>query len=123
MDTGPGDEWYSGICALVDAAARDMAAMPHSQHSLESQPGFQSMLLEFALSAKIISPDHPAVASLTRLLLRSTHLEHAVPPEMFDSLKAFGVTKQVCSKARLFVPRADARNAPCQSESEAQTIP
>ncbi|KAJ1451006.1 hypothetical protein M885DRAFT_570495 [Pelagophyceae sp. CCMP2097] len=31
MDSGEGDERYSGLCALVDAAARDMAAMPHIQ--------------------------------------------------------------------------------------------
>ncbi|KAJ1447079.1 hypothetical protein M885DRAFT_576589 [Pelagophyceae sp. CCMP2097] len=72
-----GDERHSGLCARVDASAREMAAMPHSQRTLEFQPEFQSMLLEFALSAKIISPDHPAVASLTRLLLRVIHMEHS----------------------------------------------
>ncbi|KAJ1447894.1 hypothetical protein M885DRAFT_575219 [Pelagophyceae sp. CCMP2097] len=72
-----------------------MAAMPHSQHTLEFQPELQSMLLEFALSAKIIAADHPAVASLTRLLLRALQHEHVVPPEMFDALQAFGVTKQL----------------------------
>lgn len=68
---------------------------PDSEVSLPLRLSFEPLLLQYCLSLGTIKPEHVALLSLKRLLLRSIDAEHLVPPEAWDVLRDFGVSKQL----------------------------
>ena len=81
---------------LLDQDIRELlAAHPDSDVVLPLRLSFEPLLLQYCLSLGTIKEEHVALLSLKRLLLRSIQAEYLVPPEAWDLLRDFGVTKQL----------------------------
>ena len=85
--------WRAGLVAGVQQLAAEIEEGGEDVE-LELDLDLVPLLLQYALSSGMLAEDHVAVLSMKRMLLRAFRMEHAVPPEVFENLKSFGVTKQ-----------------------------